>query len=168
MLKQWQKHCTTILSIYDIPYGSKVGGLFGLVGIAGALAASIVGKLADHMESRILTGMMLLATLLSFLVMWLIGHWLWELTIGVILLDLGAQGAHVSNQTRIYRLPENLRNRANSVYMVPYFIGGSLGSFLGTYSWSIAGWNGVCSAAALLLLIALGAYLINSRHKPQM
>ncbi len=149
-------------------YGSEVAGLFGLVGVAGALAASVIGKLADRMESRILTGMMLLASLLSFLIMWLIGHWLWGLTIGVILLDLGVQGAHVSNQTRIYRLPENLRNRANSVYMVPYFIGGSLGSFLGTYSWSIAGWNGVCAAGALLLLIALGAYLINGRSKPQL
>jgi len=145
-------------------YGSEVAGLFGLVGVAGALAASVVGKLADRMQARVLTGIMLLITLSSFLVMWLIGHWLWGLAIGVILLDLGTQGAHVSNQTRIYRLPERLRTRANSVYMVPYFIGGSLGSFLGTYSWSIAGWNGVCVAGALLLLIALVVYVLN-RHR---
>ncbi len=146
-------------------YGSEVAGLFGLVGVAGALAASVIGKLADRMEARQLTGITLLISLLSFVVLWFLGHWLWGLAIGVILLDLGVQGAHVSNQTRIYRLDEKIRNRANTVYMVPYFLGGSLGSFLGTYSWSIAGWNGVCIASALLIVIALGAYALNNRSK---
>lgn len=146
-------------------YGSEVAGLFGLVGVAGALAASVIGKLADRMESRKLTGITLLISLSSFIAMWLLGHWLWGLAIGVILLDLGVQGAHVSNQTRIYRLDERIRNRANTVYMVPYFIGGSLGSFLGTYSWSIAGWTGVCVAGVLLIIVALGAYVLNGRSK---
>ena len=144
-------------------YGSEVAGLFGLVGVAGALAASVIGKLADRMEARYLTGIALLITLSSFLVMGLIGHWLWGLAIGVILLDLGTQGAHVSNQTRIYRLSAHIRNRANTVYMVPYFIGGSLGSFLGTYSWSLAGWTGVCITGGVLLLLALGLFVFNLR-----
>ncbi|GAC1626235.1 MAG: MFS transporter [Ktedonobacteraceae bacterium] len=146
-------------------YSSEVAGLFGLVGVAGALAASVIGKLADRMEARVLTGIALLITLLSFVTMWFLGHWLWGLAPGVVLLDLGVQGAHVSNQTRIYRLPEHVRNRANTVYMVPYFIGGSLGSFLGTYSWSIAGWTGVCISGTLLMLAALGVYILNSRRR---
>ena len=148
-------------------YGSEVTGLFGLVGVAGALAASVIGKLADRMEARHLTGITLLISLSCFGVMVLLGHWLWGLAIGVILLDLGVQGAHVSNQIRIYRLDERIRNRANTVYMVPYFIGGSIGSILGTYSWSVAGWNGVCAAGALLILIALGVYMLNGRGKTQ-
>ena len=146
-------------------YGSEVTGLFGLVGVAGALAASVIGKLADRMEARHITGILLLVSLLCFAVLVLLGHWLWGLAIGVILLDLGVQGAHVSNQTRIYRLNERIRNRANTVYMVPYFIGGSIGSFLGAYSWSVAGWNGVCAAGALLIVIALGVYALNSRSR---
>jgi len=146
-------------------YGSEVAGLFGLVGVAGALAASVIGKLADRMEARRITGILLLISLLCFGVLALLGHWLWGLAIGVILLDLGVQGAHVSNQTRIYRLDERIRNRANTVYMVPYFIGGSIGSFLGAYSWSVAGWNGVCAAGALLIVIALGVYALNSRSR---
>lgn len=146
-------------------YGSEVTGLFGLVGVVGALAASVIGKLADRMEARHLTGILLLISLSCFGVLALLGHWLWGLAIGVILLDLGVQGAHVSNQTRIYRLDEHIRNRANTVYMVPYFIGGSIGSFLGAYSWSVAGWNGVCAAGALLIAVALGVYVLNSRSK---
>ncbi len=65
--------------------------------------------------------------------MWLIGYWLWGLILGVILLDLGTQAAHVSNQTRIYSLNPDARNRLNTVYMVTGFIGGALGSFLGIW-----------------------------------
>jgi predicted MFS family arabinose efflux permease len=85
-------------------YGSEAAGLFGLAGMAGALAASNIGKLSDRINARIITGVMLLVTLVAFILFWLIGQMLWGLIIGVILLDLGTQGTHISNQTRIYSL----------------------------------------------------------------
>jgi predicted MFS family arabinose efflux permease len=145
-------------------YGSEVAGLFGLVGVAGALAASFVGKLADRTEVRVITGVMLGVALLSFIVFWLFGHILWGLIIGVILLDLGTQGTHISNQTRIFSLSDEGRSRLNTVYMVSYFVGGSLGSLLGAYAWSIAHWTGVCTVGTLLLVIALAIYTLNTHH----
>jgi len=145
-------------------YGSAVAGLFGLVGIAGVFSASFVGRLADRFPVRYVTGLALLIVLFSFLCMWLTGHWLWGLVIGVILLDLGTQAAHVSNQTRIYSLNPDARNRLNTVYMVTGFIGGALGSYLGTWGWSLAGWNGLCTVGSLMLVAALAVYAINSRR----
>jgi len=145
-------------------YGSDVAGLFGLAGIAGALAASFVGRLADRINARIITGVMLVVTIVAFIVFWLFGHSLWGLIIGVILLDLGTQGTHISNQTRIYRLNAAARSRLNTVYMVSYFIGGSLGSMLGAYGWSIERWNGVCAMGILVLVAALVAYAFGSLH----
>jgi predicted MFS family arabinose efflux permease len=145
-------------------FGSEVAGLFGLVGVAGALAASIVGKLADRIDARIITGIMLTTALLAFLVFWTLGHMLWGLIIGVILLDLGTQGAQISNQTRVYSLNPAARSRLNTVYMVSYFVGGSLGSLLGAYAWSIARWEGVCSVGTLLLIVALAIYALNMRR----
>lgn len=144
-------------------YGSAVAGLFGLIGVVGASSASVVGRLADRFPSRAVTGIAMLIVLLSFLCMWLIGYWLWGLILGVILLDLGAQAAHVSNQTRIYGLNPFARNRLNTVYMGTGFIGGALGSFLGTWGWSVAGWNGVCSVGSLMLIVALAVYVINNK-----
>lgn len=145
-------------------YGSEVAGLFGLVGIVGAVAASSVGTLSDRMHPRIITGFMLVAVLLAFLTFWLTGHWLWGLIIGVILLDLGTQGTHISNQARIYALNPAARSRLNTLYMVFYFIGGSLGSILGVYGWSIAHWNGVCFVGILMVVTALIVYVMGSRR----
>ncbi len=145
-------------------YGSGVAGLFGLVGVAGAFSASLVGRLADRLNIRYVTGFGLLIVLLSFLCMWLMGYWLLGLVLGVLLLDFGAQGVHVSNQTRIYSLNPSARNRLNTVYMVTNFIGGALGSFLGTWGWSLAGWNGVCGVGCLMMLAALLVYIINSKR----
>lgn len=145
-------------------YGSEVAGLFGLAGVAGALAASNIGKLSDRINARTITGIMLLITLVAFVLFWLIGQMLWGLIIGVILLDLGTQGTHISNQTRIYSLNAQANSRLNTVYMVSYFIGGSLGSLLGTYGWSIGHWTGVSLVGIVMLLAALGVYVLGSRR----
>ncbi|GCE25359.1 permease [Dictyobacter alpinus] len=145
-------------------FGSEVAGLFGLVGVAGALAASFVGRFADRRDPRVANGLALLIVLLSFVFMWFTGQWLFGLIIGTILLDLGTQANQISSQTRIYSMRPEARNRLNTVYMFVYFVGGSLGSLLGTLGWSLAGWNGVCAVASLMLVIALGFYALNT-HK---
>lgn len=141
-------------------YGSEVAGLFGLVGVAGALAASWAGALADRVDARRTSGAALLAALAAYAAFWLLGGSIWGLVLGVILLDLGVQAAHISNQTRVYSLIPEARSRLNTVYIVAYFIGGALGSALGTLAWTRLGWGGVCGVGALMLLAALGVFAL--------
>ena len=148
-------------------YGSEVAGLFGLVGVAGALAASLVGRVADRGGARKANGLSILITLASFIIMWLTGQWLAGLIIGVILLDLGTQGNQVASQTRVYSLDPMARNRLNTVYMVLYFVGGSVGSLLGTWGWNLARWNGVCTVSCIMLLIAVIFYAVNTKRMRQ-
>ncbi len=61
-------------------------------------------------------------------------------------------------------LSDEGRSRLNTVYMVSYFVGGSLGSLLGAYAWSIAHWTGVCTVGTLLLVVALAIYTLNTRR----
>lgn len=134
--------------------GSETAGLFGLVGVVGAMAAPIVGRIADHRSPRLTVGLAVVIILLSFLCFWMYGfHW-WGLIVGVILLDLGTQSGQISNQTRVYSLIPGARNRLNTVYMVSYFAGGALGSYFGALCWSLWGWRGVCFLGIGLMLTA--------------
>ena len=140
-------------------YGSDVSGMFGLVAITGALIAPLAGHLGDKWAPRQINGMFLSLILLAFVTMLFSGqNTLLLLAVGVLLLDAGTQGNQIANQARIYSLNPALHSRINSIYMVIYFLGGSLGSFVGAQTWNLAGWTGVCvtgitfSVTALLVL----------------
>lgn len=136
-------------------YNSQIAGLFGLVGVVGAAAAPIAGRLVDRVSAKMVVGISVVITLLSFLIFWAFGSHLWGLVLGVILLDLGVQSAQISNQARVYNLIPEARNRLNTVYMVSYFIGGSIGSSLGAYAWNMYHWTGVCVVGILMISIGL-------------
>ena len=152
---------STLVFLLEQPpyhYGSEATGLFGLVGVVGAAAAPLVGRLADRSSPRLTVGLGLAITTGSFFIFWLFGHQLWGLIVGVILLDLGVQTTQVSNQTRIYSLPPEAHSRLNALYVMFYFVGGALGSFLGAYSWSRWQWNGVCGVGLLMLFGAFATF----------
>ena len=78
--------------------------------------------------------------------------------LGVVLLDVGVQSAHVANLARVHALDPAARSRRNTVYMVSYFAGGALGTWLGVRAWARFGWAGVCAAGAGFLVLALLAW----------
>jgi predicted MFS family arabinose efflux permease len=135
-------------------YGSGIAGLFGLIGIVGALVAPIVGKIADRRSPSFTVKLGILITTTSFLVFWMFGKHLLGLIFGVILIDLGVQTTQISNQATIYRLPAEFHSRLNALYITLYFVGGALGSYLGTSAWNRAQWNGVCAIGLTMMLSA--------------
>ena len=147
-------------------YGSEVAGMFGLIGVTGALVAPLAGRLADRVAAPILNGGALLLILLAFLLMGLTGATLLGLALGVVLLDAGVQASHLSNQTRIYALHPDLRNRLNAIYMVTYFLGGAAGSALGGYAWQHDGWLAVCAVGAGFALAGMVALFAIGRADP--
>lgn len=148
---------TLALYLQSLPehYGPQVAGLFGAVGVVGALIAPLVGRYADTKGDRRINVLAIAVLLSSFVVMWPLGRWLWGMALGVVLLDMGAQANQISNQARVYSLRPEARSRLNTLYMVTYFAGGAGGSWLGTTAWTHAGWTGVCAAGAALCVVAL-------------
>jgi predicted MFS family arabinose efflux permease len=135
-------------------YGPRVAGTFGLAGAVGVLFAPWAGKLTDRKGPAFTITLAILISIGSYIVFDAAGYRVLGLVAGVILLDLGVQAGHVANQTRIYALVPEARSRLNTVYMVTFFLGGSLGSALGAYGWTHWRWNGVCAAGAVQLLAA--------------
>ncbi|WP_368488685.1 MFS transporter [Clostridium sp. BJN0013] len=154
---------TTIIFFLESPnynMGSKAAGLFSLIGISGVIAAPIIGSFSDKKGTKFTVGISIFFAAAGFVIFFIFGHKIIGLIIGLILLDLGTQSGQVSNQTRVHSLSPEARNRLNTVFMVAYFIGGALGSFIGTYSWNLYGWTGVCISGLTFLFIALINHVI--------
>lgn len=152
------------LELAPLHYGSTVAGLFGLVGVVGASAAPLVGRLADRSSPRDTVGIGLAVLALSYVLFLLFGHTIAGLVAGVILVDAGMQVVGVSNQARIYRLAEAAHSRLNTVYMVAYFAGGSVGSALGVWAWGRWRWTGVCVVALAAVALAIALYARGRRR----
>jgi predicted MFS family arabinose efflux permease len=139
-----------------------MAGLLGLAGVAGALAAPAVGVISDRGYPRLASGCALLIGMIAFGLLWTVGGTITGLAIGGIVLDLGTQANLVTNQTRIYRLIPEARNRINTVFMVTYFVGGALGTFIAGFAWSQWQWNGVCALGASFFGAALIVWAVGS------
>jgi len=136
-------------------YSEGMIGLFGLAGAAGALGARPAGGLADKGKSHLTTTVGLVMLLLSWAAIWY-GHVsVLALIVGILVLDLTVQGVHITNQTVIYRVKPDARNRLTAGYMTSYFIGGAAGSLISAYAWQHAGWAGVCAVGTVMALVNL-------------
>jgi len=158
---------TLVFLLREPPFneGSAVAGAFGLIGAFGALAASMIGRLTDKLNPNRLITYTLLMMLISFIIFWLFGRSFAGLVIGVILMDMGVQATHISNQAIIFSLNANARNRINTVYMVSYFVGGSAGTFLASKIWGSYHWAGVCAIGITLSAIVLIVHVISLQKK---
>ena len=127
------------------PYGysDSIIGLFGLVGAAGVLTASFAGYIHDRGGTRFGTGVFLALIVLAFVIMGVYSTNLAAIIIGVMLLDIGAQGTQILNQSVIYTLNSEARSRITTAYMTCFFFGGVIGSASSGYVFEIAGWPGV-------------------------
>src|SRR5258708_22245031 len=164
-LGSFSAYWTTLVFFLEKPpyhYGAQMAGLLGLGGVAGALAAPAVGLVSDRGYPRLASGCALLIGMIAFGLLWTVGGKIAGLAMGGIVLDLGTQANLVTNQTRVYRLIPEARNRINTVFMVTYFVGGALGTFLAGFAWSRWQGNAVCALGASLFAAALIIWALGS------
>ncbi|WP_249019383.1 MFS transporter [Conexibacter sp. S30A1] len=145
-------------------YGNAVIGLFGLAGVAGASAAQVVGRMADRERGRLATTITLLSLLASWLLLALGARSVVVLILGIMVLDLGVQGAHIGNQSAIYRLDPDARSRITTAYMSAYFLGGIVCSAFTGALYAADGWGAVCALGAGVSLLALLAWAATARR----
>ncbi|MFW0788062.1 MFS transporter [Gordonia sp. CPCC 205333] len=149
------------------PYEFSEGtiGLFGLAGVAGAVAASMAGRLADRGGARLVTGICGVVSIVMWVPMGFGKHSLILLIIGIIGFDLACQALHITNQSEIYRIRPEARNRITSAYMTCYFTGGVVGSALASLAYSTHGWGGVSILGAAIGGCICLVWLLDLRSK---
>jgi predicted MFS family arabinose efflux permease len=85
--------------------------------------------------------------------------------LALALFDTGLFSAQVANQRRVLSLAPRRPAPFNSVYMVTYFVGGSLGTAVGGPLVSSFGWPAVGITAAMAITAA-GAMSLFARRTP--
>lgn len=125
-------------------------GLFGLAGIAGALAASRAGLWADGGRGQQATGTALAVLTLSWLPIAYTETSLLWLLIGIITLDFAVQTIHVTNQSILIAARPDAASRLVGAYMCFYSVGSALGAITATALYALWGWPSVCFAGALV------------------
>ncbi|MGC5324238.1 MFS transporter [Brevibacillus sp. SYSU BS000544] len=151
----------------DFGMSQKGIALFALVGVGGAVAAPIAGRMADKGWSRVLTGLAMIIAALSFLLIYLFqSHSAFSLImlfLSAITLDMAVSGNLVLGQRVIYSLGSEARGRLNGLFMSIFFVGGAIGSSLGSWSYSYGGWNFTSLLGVALPILALLYFFTEKR-----
>jgi YNFM family putative membrane transporter len=127
--------------------------VFYLSYLMGVLIGPLAGKLSNRIGnggsmiggSILLAGAVLL-TLIKSLVL---------IAVALILICAGFFTIHAAAAGSLNRKLTTSRGRANSLYVLLYYLGGSIGISLSGYSYSHAGWPGVVGLGILVLFIPL-------------
>jgi predicted MFS family arabinose efflux permease len=156
---------TFLLSDAPFNYGETQIGLFGLAGLAGAIAAVRFGRLHDRGHGRIATGGVLAAVLLAWPVFYLGRHSVPAIIVGLVMLDFGVQGQNVLSQGAIYALGRETTGRVTTAYITSNFTGGAIGSAAGSIAWTAGGWLPVCAVGFAFAATAMLAWLTEPRPR---
>ncbi|MES3021523.1 MAG: MFS transporter [Pseudomonadota bacterium] len=119
--------------------------IFAVVGMAGAVASPIAGKLADNGHTLIATAAALLLGIFSFALPLFAPHSttlaLGLLVVASVVLDMGVAANLVLGQRAIFSLGAEVRSRLNGLYFATFFAGGAAGSALGGWVYALYGWH---------------------------
>ncbi|WP_442963476.1 MFS transporter [Pseudomonas sp. 3JA] len=136
-------------------------GLFGLAGVAGALAARRAGRWADQGFGQRVTGWSLGLLMLSWLPITFTETSLIALVCGVVLLDFAVQAVHVTNQSLIFAARPDAQSRMVGAYMCFYSVGSALGAAAATQVYALWGWMAVSLLGALISFAALAVWRLS-------
>ncbi|MHC8410784.1 MFS transporter [Pseudomonas sp. Hz4] len=137
-------------------------GMFGLAGVAGALAARRAGRWADQGLGQRVTGISLGLLTLSWLPITFAETSLIALVCGVVLLDFAVQAVHVTNQSLIFAARPDAQSRMVGAYMCFYSVGSALGAAAATQVYALWGWMAVSLLGALISATALALWVLTN------
>lgn len=137
-------------------------GMFGLAGVAGALAARRAGSWADQGLGQRVTGISLGLLTLSWLPITFAETSLIALVCGVVLLDFAVQAVHVTNQSLIFAARPDAQSRMVGAYMCFYSVGSALGAAAATQVYALWGWMAVSLLGALISATALALWVLTN------
>ncbi|MFF0520292.1 MFS transporter [Actinomadura nitritigenes] len=145
---------------------SPIGvGVFALVGAAGAAIAPLAGHWADRGLARPMTGIAFVVAALAFALAGFGGHSVILIALAAILIDMAVQTTLILGQHMVYQLDSAARARLNSAFIAMFFVGGAVGSQLGSAVYHTGGWTALTVLGAALPFIAFLYWTTERRQR---
>ncbi|MBJ9986657.1 MFS transporter [Acinetobacter sp. S40] len=141
-------------------------GLFGFVGIIGTFIANFSGKYIDQGYIHKISICCGFGLILSWIFFSLLPVSFVFYVLATVLIYSCLSAVHVTNQSIVFKLNEQLRSRFNAIYMTSYFTGGAVGTTAGSYAWRHYGWQGVCVLGIFFAILTLYGCLRDAKSSP--
>ena len=130
--------------------------------LAGVAAISIfttprLGRCADHVGPRKAPRAAAVVQLTGIALFYPLGFSIWAVLVPLLLVNMVGPTVDVTGRMTLFALAPEIRTRLTTSYIVTMFVGGALGSALGTAVYDAGGWAATC---ALLLTISCGVLLL--------
>ncbi|MDD9155090.1 MFS transporter [Aliivibrio sp. S4TY2] len=141
-----------IVKPYSLPL--SVTSMIFLCYLSGTVSSRLVGLWCQHFNA--VSGM-LAGTLLSLIGMGIASfESLTAIVIGLNILSFGAFFTHSLAYGWVSQKAETAKSTATALYLVHYYVSGSLGGFYLMYCWQHGGWESVVLGAAVLYIVIFG------------
>ena len=137
----------------ELGYGvDSVGYLAGLAAVS-MVTTPQLGRLADRigpLRARLAAAVV---QALGLTLLYPLGWSVWTIVIPLVIVNMVGPTVDVTGRMTFLSLEPETRTRLTTSYIVLMFIGGAIGSILGTAVFDFGGWAGTC---AMLVAISLG------------
>jgi predicted MFS family arabinose efflux permease len=138
--------------------------IFALVGMAGAIASPVAGRLADSGHTLFATAAALLLGIVGYALL-LISTSPHVVSLAIlvaasIILDMAVAASLVLGQRALFALAPEIRSRLNGLFFALTFAGGALGSALGGWMYASHGWHAALLTGMTFVAIALAGWCV--------
>ena len=153
----------------EMGYGADVVGYLAALGLINMFTTPILGRWADRIGPRRLRAIVALVQFTGVCLLGVAGQNVWTLLVPLMLMNVVGPLIDVTGRMTFLNQPPDVRTRLMTAYIILMFIGGGLGSWLGTSVYEIWGWTGTASMAlgmsAALLVLAIIATRLDPKRR---
>lgn len=121
--------------------------------VAGMIVSPLAGRLSERVSRRVLIAVGVGIAMLGIIVTLIL--WLPLIIAGLLVLCSGMFTAQAVAPAMVNRLARQSKGGAGALYLVFYYIGGTLGAVVPGLAWQSFGWPGVAITCLGALLLAL-------------
>ena len=152
------------LTAPPLGYGTDVVGYLAAIAAVSILSTPRLGRWSDTVGPRRARLVFAFVQLLGISLFWPLGGSLWGLILPLVIVNLVGPGIDVTGRMTFLSLQPDLRTRLTTAYIVMMFVGGGLGSIVGTAIYDASGWGGVCALLVAMLATLTALSWIGTRH----